>query len=155
MVLRLEDELCHSCGGGVPGAVLRCGCLGDNEIAVHPWDATGKSAVPLGTAVELRRPYLEQCHAVVALKDAFCLSLLRRIGSCRILQYQESNFLTFSCALFSREHSLSVYVCTACVFFEQSYVAVSKRHRIIACCVDLDFWMPVAVRGNGFAFFSL
>ena len=55
MVLRLEDELCHSCGGGVPGVVLRCGCLGDNEIAVHPWDATGKSAVPLGTAVELRR----------------------------------------------------------------------------------------------------
>ena len=109
------------------------------ETVLFPWGPQWNSGVPVVC------PYLEQCHAVVALKDAFCLSLLRRIGSCRILQYQESNFLTFSCALFSREHSLSVYVCTACVFFEQSYFAVSKRHRIIACCVDLDFWMHVAV----------
>ena len=64
------------------------------EKVLFPWGPQWNSGVPVVC------PYLEQCHAVVALKDAFCLSLLRRIGGCRILQYQESNFFTFPCALF-------------------------------------------------------
>ena len=46
------------------------------EKVLFPWGPQWNSGVPVVC------PYLEQCHAVVALKDAFCLSLLRRIGSC-------------------------------------------------------------------------
>ena len=80
------------------------------EKVLFPWGPQWNSGVPVVCV------YLEQCHAVVALKDAFCLGLLRRIGGCRPLKFQESKFFYFfMCSVLKRAFVVSVCVYSVCL----------------------------------------